>query len=77
MLSSAMEKGGMSKEEIHRGMALTMARSSALVVGEVLSIAEMINLIEELFACDMPGYTPEGKKTFIVLDDNEVEGMFR
>ena len=77
MLSSAMEKGGMSKEEIHRGMALTMARSSALVVGEVLSIAEMINLIEELFACDMPGYTPEGKKTFVVLDDNEVEGMFR
>jgi hypothetical protein len=37
----------------------------------------MINLIEELFACDMPGYTPEGKKTFIVLDDNEVEGVFR
>ena len=77
MLASTMEKGGMSKEEIHRGMALTMARSSALVVGEVLSVAEMVNLVDELFACKMPGYTPEGKKTFVVFDDSEVDGMFR
>lgn len=77
MLASTMEKGGMSKEDIHRGMALTMARSSALVVGEVLSVAEMVNLVDELFACKMPGYTPEGKKTFVVFDDSEVDGMFR
>ncbi len=77
MLASTMEEGGMSKEDIHRGMALTMARSSALVVGEVLSVAEMVNLVDELFACKMPGYTPEGKKTFVVFDDSEVDGMFR
>ena len=77
MLASTMEKGGMSKEDIHRGMALTMARSSALVVGEVLSVAEMVNLVDELFACKMPGYTPEGKKTFVVFDDSEVDGIFR
>ena len=77
MLSSAMEKGGVSKEEIHHGMALTMARSAALVVGEVLSLVEMGDIIEKLFMCDMPGYTPDGKKTYVVLNDDEVEKMFR
>ena len=77
MLASAMEKGGMSKEDIHRGMALTMARSAALVIGEVLSATEMSCIIDELFACDIPGYTPDGKKTFVVIDDDEVEKMFR
>ena len=76
MLSSAMEKGGVSKEEIHHGMALTMARSAALVVGEVLSLVEMGDIIEKLFMCDMPGYTPDGKKTYVVLNDDEVEKMF-
>lgn len=76
MLSSAMEKGGMSKEDIHRGMALTMARSAALVVGEVLSTDEMSNLINELFACEMPGYTPDGKKVFVVVEDRDIEKLF-
>ena len=76
MLSSALEKGGVSKEDIHRGMALTMARSSALVVGEVLSNAEMVNLVDELLACDMPGYTPDGRKTFVTIEDCEVEKLF-
>lgn len=77
MLSSAMEKGGMSREDIHRGMALTMARSAAIVVGEVLSGIEMSSLVDRLFACEIPGYTPDGKKTFVVISDDEVEKMFR
>ncbi len=77
MLVSAMEKGGMPQEDIRRSMALTMARSSALVVGEVLSAVEMDSLVNELFACEMPSYTPDGKKTLVVIDDSEVEKMFR
>lgn len=77
MLNSAMGNGGIPKEDIHHSMALTMARSAALVVGEILSIAEMANLVDELFSCDMPSYTPDGKKIFVVIDDSEVEKMFR
>lgn len=76
MLASAMEKGSMAKEEVHRGMALTMARSSALVVGEVLSLAEMSALVNELFATEVPSYTPDGKKTFVVLEDSNIDEMF-
>ena len=77
MLASAMEKGGsMAKEEVHRGMALTMARSSALVVGEVLSTIEMNALIDELFTTEIPSYTPDGKRVFVVLDDQNIDEMF-
>ena len=77
MLVNAMEKGNITKEDIHHSMALTMAHSASLVVGEILSTAEMTNLVDELFSCEMPSYTPEGKKTFVIIDDNEVEKMFR
>ena len=77
ILISTMEKGTMTKEDIHHNMALTMARSAALVVGEVLSTTEMSSLVDELFACEMPSYTPDGKKTFVVIDDNEIDKMFR
>ncbi len=77
MLAGAMEKGGVSKEEIHHGMALAMARSAALVVGEVLSLVEMCDIVDKLFMCEMPAYTPDGKKTYVVLEDGEVEKMFR
>ena len=76
MLASTIEKGNMRKEEIHHDMALTMARSSALVVGEVLSSVEMNVLVDELFATEMPSYTPDGKKTFIVIEDQNIEDMF-
>ena len=76
MLACAMEKGSMAKEEVHRGMALTMARSSALVVGEVLSAEEMRALVEELFECEVPSYTPDGKKVFVIVEDEYIDEMF-
>lgn len=77
ILADAIEKGDVSKEEIHRTMALTMARSAAIVVGQVLTMEEMSRLIDELFACDVPAYTPDGKKTFIIVDEDEISKRFR
>ena len=65
------------KEEIHRTMALTMARSAAIVVGQVLSVEEMSTLIDELFACEMPTYTPDGKKVFVIVDEEEILKWFK
>ena len=76
MLAEATEKGDVSKEEIHRAMALTMARSSAIVIGQVLSANEMTALIEDLFACEMPAYTPDGKKVFTIIAEDEIEKRF-
>lgn len=77
ILADAIERGDVSKEEIHRTMALTMARSAAIVVGQVLTMEEMTRLIDELFACDVPAYTPDGKKTFVIIDEDEISKRFR
>lgn len=76
MLNDAIEKGNVSKNEIHQALALTMARSAAIVVGQVLSQDEMSVLIDELFACEVPAYTPNGKKTFVIIDDDELFTRF-
>ena len=76
MLAEATEKSDVSKEEIHRAMALTMARSSAIVIGQVLSANEMTALIEDLFACELPAYTPDGKKVFTIIAEDEIEKRF-
>jgi DNA mismatch repair protein MutL len=77
ILVDAIEKGDVQKEEIHRTMALTMARSAAIVVGQVLTVEEMSKLIDELFACEMPTYTPDGKKVFVIIDEDEILKWFK
>ena len=77
ILTDIMEKGNVAKEEVHRTMALTMARSAAVVIGQVLSLDEMRNLIDELFACEIPSYTPEGKRVFTIFSDEDIDIHFR
>ena len=76
MLNDAIEKGNVSKDEIHQSLALTMARSAAIVVGQVLSLNEMAVLIDELFACEVPAYTPNGKKIFTIISEDEIGERF-
>lgn len=77
MLADTIERGNMAKDEVHRTIALTMARSAAIVVGQVLSAEEMSRLLDELFACEIPAYTPDGKKVFVIVEDEELQRMFR
>lgn len=76
MLEEATIKGDVPRDEIHKTMALTMARSAAIPVGQVLSTNEMTAIIEELFACDMPAYTPDGKKVFTIITEEELDKRF-
>lgn len=76
MLADAVDRGDVNKEEQHRAIALTMARAAAIVVGQVLSNDEMSQLLDELFACEVPAYTPDGKKVFIIIEDEEIQRLF-
>lgn len=76
MLSSAIEKGSNVRSDMHFGMALTMARSAAIVVGQVLTVEEMNTLVGDLFACSMPNYTPDGKRIICIIDDSDISKMF-
>ena len=57
-------------------IALSMARASAIDYGKMLTIEEMQHLVDELFACENPNYTPTGKKILAILNTSEFEKFF-
>ncbi len=77
MIRTAMEKGSDVKEEVQQFLALTLAKAAAIVYGQVLSDREMASLVDDLFACQTPGYTPDGKTVLDTIRDEEIEKMFR
>ncbi len=76
MVEDAMESGNSSVEEINRELALSMARKAAYPCGQVLTREEAAKLVRDLFACASPGRTPDGKKTFVMVSDTEIERLF-
>jgi DNA mismatch repair protein MutL len=77
MVHTAMEKGNDVKEEVQNILALTLARASAIVYGQVLGNGEMMNLVDSLFACPSPNYTPDGKSIIATVKEEEIEKLFR
>lgn len=77
MVQAATEKGGGMHEELHSRIALTLARSVAIVPGQVMDSEEMNNLIDNLFSCEIPNYTPDGKSTLHIITDGEIDRFFK
>jgi DNA mismatch repair protein MutL len=61
----------------HHALAAGMARSMAMRPGKVLSSVEMHDLIDRLFACEMPTHTPGGKPTLITFGLDELNERFQ
>lgn len=76
MVNNAQEKGGDVKEEVQEQLALTLARASAIVYGQVLSAQEMTALIDDLFATTTPNYTPDGKPVLATIKEEEIDKLF-
>ena len=76
MVNSAKETGSDIKHEIQSALALSMAKAVAIVYGQVLSGEEMADLVNRLFACSQPNFTPDGHVVVATLNDDVVERMF-
>lgn len=70
--SSGNLKGSKRQEKL----AQAMARKAAIPYGKTLQEEEMTQLIDELFACDLPYTAPNGKPTLITLGLDELEKRF-
>ena len=68
-----MEKGNDVKEEVQTMLALTLAKAAAIVYGQVLSNEEMANLVDNLFACPTPNYTPDGRTVLSTIKEEDIE----
>ena len=76
IVASQMEQAASAKEKIHEGIALSMARKVAIVIGQILTNEEMNTLVGELFKSDEPARTPDGKLIIYILSDSELGRFF-
>lgn len=73
MIDSSMHTGNDVKGELREALALSLARMTAIPYGRALTSEEMLLVVSELFASQIPGYTPDGLKVVNVLSDMEIE----
>ncbi len=57
-------------------LARAMARSAAVRRGQPLSIPEMQDLIDQLFACSVPYSSPSGRNCFVAFELSELQKRF-
>jgi DNA mismatch repair protein MutL len=60
------------REKLMRSLAL----QQAVRAGTILSQKEMLSLTGELFACETPNSTPNGKPTYMTFKKDELDKMF-
>ena len=76
MVGDTEAKTAEVKDEIDRSLALTMARSAAIPIGQVLSNEEMESIVNRLFSCENMKYTPDGKVIVAILSQQEIDHLF-
>lgn len=64
------------KHDSNENIARALARQAAVKRGKQLSVIEMKELIDKLFACEMPFKSPSGKKCFITFELEDLDKMF-
>ncbi len=57
-------------------LARSIARNAAIKIGQKMTIEEMQNLVDKLFACQTPFVAPNGKPTFVKYRIEEIEKQF-
>lgn len=70
------EKGGDIRGERDRMIASALARTGTIKPGKVLMPREMRELLDRLFACGEPGFTPDGKTVFRILPLEDIDKIF-
>ena len=76
MVETVKEKEVGIENELQHRIALVMARNTSIVAGQVLTNQEMESLLGDLFQCQNPNLTPDGKIIVSVLEHSQIEKMF-
>lgn len=77
LLEQVHNERGSLKAERHATLARGMARSAMAQPAKALGVDEMHDLIDRLFACEMPYFTPGGKPVLITFGQKELDERFQ
>lgn len=72
MFMAAENNDGSLAGDLFERIALSLAQSAAIPIGQVLTAIEMEQLIGDLFALSTPNYTPDGKPVFTLFTTEEI-----
>ena len=64
------------KPDLKDRIAKSVARTSAINYGRHLNLEEMRELIDNLFACQTPNFSPDGKKIITIITHEEIDKKF-
>ncbi|MFB6319235.1 DNA mismatch repair endonuclease MutL [Saccharicrinis sp. FJH54] len=73
LIETASEQGRSVKTDMSEALARICAGTAAIQYGKKLSESEMQDMVDSLFACSMPNYSPDGKPILTILEDSELE----
>ena len=76
LLEQVKADGSALRTERHQVLARSMARSMAIRPGRALTTTEMHDLIDRLFACEVPMRTPAGKPVLVTYTLDELNERF-
>ncbi|OHX67255.1 DNA mismatch repair endonuclease MutL [Flammeovirga pacifica] len=80
IIEELIEQLKYNKEELrisaNENIARSLAKRASIKSGQILELQEMKSMIEQLFSCSSPNYTPDGKKTIVLMDYAQIEGLF-
>nr|MBP6641220.1 hypothetical protein [Bacteroidia bacterium] len=77
IIAEVREAGGLDlKDKVHDRLAKSIAIKSAMNAGQTLESVEMRTLVDQLFACDQPGHSPNGKPTYYKIGIKDLEQFF-
>jgi DNA mismatch repair protein MutL len=61
---------------LQENLSRALAKRAGIKTGQKLGREEMQALIDNLFACKTPNYTPDGRPTFFIFEMNKIESYF-
>jgi DNA mismatch repair protein MutL len=76
LLAEYKSTGSGFLESPREKIARNLARSSAVHYGKPLKREEMQELIDKLFACEMPNYSPDGQIIIAFIANEDIEKKF-
>ena len=76
MVESVKMQDGNHGDALHHQLALVLAQNNAIEVGEVLTPIQMETLIGDLFQCENPNLSPNGKTILTILTQEMIDKMF-
>ena len=70
------DKQGLKAQDLYHSFAMTLALTNSLTEGRTLDMQEMTSIIDDLFACKTPNYTPDGKLIISIIPEAKIVENF-